>query len=353
MITFYPGPSKVYPQVEMYLQDAFRTGILSANHRSKPFMKMLQTTLALFKEKLEVPSDYEVYFVSSATECWEIISQSLVLNSSFHIYNGAFGAKWLEYAKKIRTHTKGVHFDFQQSPTIALLNQSSEQDEVICITHNETSNGTELPAAFMSELRKATPKLIAVDATSSMGGTDLNWADADIWFASVQKCLGLPPGMGVLVVSPNAIEHAAKIQDRSYYNSLLFIKDNFNKFQTPYTPNTLSIYLLGEVLKQVNPISEVAERIHRCAASWYDFLLINGYELLVKNALVRSKTVVAVEGIPAQIAEIKSNALEVGIVLGNGYGDWKENCFRLANFPAISDEEINVLKRFLEKVDSK
>lgn len=352
MITFYPGPSKVYPQVEMYLQDAFRTGILSANHRSEPFMKMLQNTLALCKEKLEIPSDYEVYFVSSATECWEIISQSLVLKSSYHIYNGAFGAKWMEYAQKIRPLTKGVKFDYNDSPTIALLNQSTDDDEVICITHNETSNATELPTAFMSELRKATSKLIAVDATSSMGGVHLHWQDADIWFASVQKCLGLPPGLGVLVVSPNALAHASNCHDRSYYNSLLFIKDNFNKFQTPYTPNTLIIYLLGEVLKQVDAISDISDRIHQRADAWYDFLLKNGYDLLVENESVRSKTVVAVQGTPSKIAEIKAIAKEAGIVLGNGYGDWKDNCFRLANFPAIADEEIHLLKQFLEQVDS-
>ena len=128
--------------------------------------------------------------------------------------------------------------------------------------------------------------------------------------------------------------------------------DNFNKFQTPYTSNTLSIYLLGEVLKQVDAISDISDRIHQRAGAWYDFLLKNGYDLLVENESVRSKTVVAVQGTPSKIAEIKAIAKEAGIVLGNGYGDWKDNCFRLANFPAIADAEIHLLKQFLEQVDS-
>ena len=31
---------------------------------------------------------------------------------------------------------------------------------------------------------------------------------------------------------------------------------------------------------------------------------------------------------------------------GNGYGAWQRNTFRIANFPAILDEEYEELKRF-------
>ncbi len=77
-LSFYPGPSQLYPEVEGYLQDAYRSGILSMNHRSPAFMDMLSGILAAMHEKLAVPTDYEIYFTSSATECWEIVSQSLV-----------------------------------------------------------------------------------------------------------------------------------------------------------------------------------------------------------------------------------------------------------------------------------
>jgi phosphoserine aminotransferase len=50
--------------------------------------------------------------------------------------------------------------------------------------------------------------LIAVDATSSMAGVELDWQSADIWFASVQKCFGLPAGMAVMVCSPRALQYA-------------------------------------------------------------------------------------------------------------------------------------------------
>ncbi len=70
MLTFYPGPSKVYPELAIYMQDAMKEGILSQNHRSLAFMNMLSNCMNLFKEKQNIPNDYMVYFTSSATECW-------------------------------------------------------------------------------------------------------------------------------------------------------------------------------------------------------------------------------------------------------------------------------------------
>lgn len=68
MITFYPGPSKVYPAVADYAAEAIRTGIVSLNHRSAGFMDIVQETMRLLRLKLAIPNGYHIAFVSSATE---------------------------------------------------------------------------------------------------------------------------------------------------------------------------------------------------------------------------------------------------------------------------------------------
>ncbi|GLU54335.1 aminotransferase class V-fold PLP-dependent enzyme [Dyadobacter frigoris] len=347
MITFYPGPSKVYPEIEHYLSDAYKSGILSVNHRSEPFMKMLKETIETMKLKLEIPADYEVYFCSSATECWEIIAQSLVETKSLHVFNGAFGEKWMEYTQKIKPASSGLFFDLNSLPKIADIIGYQDSD-AICLTHNETSNGTALPDSFFEELRKLTEKIITVDATSSMAGVVFPWKEADVWYASVQKCFGLPAGLSVMIVSPKAVQQAEKIGERDHYNSLLFVRDNFLKYQTPYTPNALGIYLAGRVMQQVEMLSEISVQMKDRAKDWYQFLSKSGYKVLVENEEVRSDTVIAVSGEKQQIAAIKKAATENGIMLGNGYGSWKETSFRIANFPAITLDEINQLKVFLK-----
>ena len=62
-LNFYPGPSKLYPNVDKYALDAFDSGILEQNHRSLPFMAMLEKTIELFKKKLDVPTNYKVFLL--------------------------------------------------------------------------------------------------------------------------------------------------------------------------------------------------------------------------------------------------------------------------------------------------
>ena len=234
-----------------------------------------------------------MYFVSSATECWEIIAESLISDGSVHIYNGAFGEKWMEYTHKLTGSAHSFPFEADENPVLDPTIQFSQQ-AVFCVTHNETSNGTALTAGFLASLRRQIQNVIAVDATSSMAGVLLPWEMADVWYASVQKCFGMPAGMGVMIVSPKAVDQAKAIGNRAHYNSLLFVRDNFLKFQTPYTPNTLGIYLMNKVMQQVAPVENVASKVERRALDWYAFLPEHGFGLLIKNETVRSQTVIAV-----------------------------------------------------------
>lgn len=345
MITFYPGPSKVYPQVADYAAEAVQQGIVSLNHRSAGFMDIVKETVRLLHEKLAIPADYHIALVSSATECWEIVAQSLTETASLHPYSGAFGKKWSEYAYRIK-------------PPVNL-----NEADVLCIVQNETSNGTQVNMETLAQFRRDFSALIAVDAVSSMAGIAFDWSLADVWFASVQKCFGLPAGLAVLIYSPAALKRAEEIGENAHYNSLLFIHENFTKFQTPYTPNGLGVYMLMRVLQQVPPIAMVDKITKKRANDWYSFFAesSSGFDrapgssakagaavnLLINDPAIRSDTVIAVEGSENSIKDIKQAAYQAGIILGNGYGDWKNTTFRIANFPAISDEEIGTLMAFL------
>lgn len=345
VLNFYPGPSKVHPRVGEWMQDAFASGILGMNHRSEAFMQMLSQTLDAFRSALNVPEEYRIYFVSSATECWEIIAQSLVKQKSLHVYNGAFGEKWKEYTQRIHPLANGYAYDINEVPYVT---ESSDDYEVLCITHCETSNGTEIPSGAMQLLRKQFQGLIAVDATSSMAGVSLPWLMADVWFASVQKCFGLPPGLGVMVVSPQALAVAKELQDRRYYNSLLFIEENFRKLQTPYTPNSLGIYLLGRSLTERLNIEMLDVQMSTSADETYAYLTQLGAKLLVANDVVRSRTVIPflTESVE-QTKAIKRFLLQQNILIGNGYGAWKNTSLRIANFPAIEEHEKKQLQHWL------
>lgn len=101
MISFYPGPSQLHSQMGVFMQNAYESGILSANHRSAQVVSLIQNTFELFKQKQNLPDGYELYFVGSGTEAWEIAVQSSVQNIITHYIAGSFAQKWSDYSKAI------------------------------------------------------------------------------------------------------------------------------------------------------------------------------------------------------------------------------------------------------------
>jgi phosphoserine aminotransferase len=348
MVSFYPGPSQVYPSVLRYMKDAYASGIMSINHRSEEFVAIYTKAVALLKEKLDIPEKYSVYFISSATECWEIIAQSLIKNNSAHLYNGAFGKKWFEYTKKLKPEVQAFSFDANTELNVSVADFSAA--EMVCITQNETSNGTQVSNKIIQHFRQRYPdNLLAIDATSSMGGIYLDFKSADVWFASVQKCFGLPAGMAIMVCSQQAVERARALNENKHYNSLVFLDDMMKVRQTPNTPNVLSIYLLMRVLEDINHIVKINKTITSRYRKWETFFETKSNQLnfLSKNKAVRSHTVLAIEANPLLIDQVKTKAKQEGFLLGDGYGELKPNTFRIANFPALRRSEIARLMDFM------
>src|SRR5436190_10365970 len=294
MISFYPGPSRVYDELPKWVKSAHKKDILSMSHRSKEFMTLAKKTVTLLKKNLGVPADYTVFFLSSATECWEVIAQSLVQDKSIHIHNGAFGEKWFEYTRRLKPQAQALPFEVNDE----LKPLSFPDGDVICLTQNETSNGTEVSNKIIAAIAKSNPQpIIAVDATSSMAGIVLDFACADVWFASVQKCFGLPAGLAVMICSPRAISRMKDLAERDHYNSLLFMKEMIDKWQTSFTPNVLGIYLLWCASRQAGRIGQTEKKVRRRQKDWIKFFKgSKDLQLYISNSAVRSRTVIAVRG---------------------------------------------------------
>ncbi|WP_448518655.1 aminotransferase class V-fold PLP-dependent enzyme [Rhodoflexus sp.] len=342
---FYPGPAKLHPLVPQWTMEIFTEGLTSRNHRSPAIISCYQKAVAGLQEKLGVPADYTVLFTSSATECWEILSQSFPTDQLLHIFNGAFGEKWASISRKLGSAVQTLHYDCELPLPLA---EDLPPSDWICLTHCETSNGTYLTANQIVSTRKLYPeRLLALDATSSLGGIIIPWQAVDYVFASVQKCLGLPSGMAVLICSPRATARALQLDNKMHYNSLASSLPLAQQYQTTHTPNILGICLLMKLMENAAPIQEIHNRLQHQADEWYDWLVQNDFDLLIENAAVRSPTVICIRSSKEQIEQLKKSAESAGFVLGNGYGAWKDTTVRIANFPAIKTHEVMTLRNFL------
>ena len=345
MLSFYPGPSKVHPEVLGFIQEAFSNGVVSINHRSERFEVLLKDTLQILHEKWNIPQDYTLYFISSATEAWEIVAQSLIKEKSLHLYNGAFGKKWAHYTKQIIPNAHSFEFGLNEDFKSVTPTLSVKDFDTICLVQSETSNGTG-QTICRSDFDLHEDAIIAVDATSTMGGINLPWSEADVWFASVQKCMGIPAGLGVLICSPKALERAAQLNKKVHYNDVLLMEENRKLFQTHYTPNVLSIYVLNKLAHLLPNLNVIDQQTWKKASILTDYFSnTNAFHLsfLIENPNLRLPTVFALQGKPEQIKRLQNLCLKNNIELGKGYGEWKDNTIRIANFPSHTLEDFSQL----------
>jgi len=342
MLNFYPGPSKLYTGIDIHIQEAVMSGILSMNHRSSDFMELYASVQDRFETYFDLPKGYRLHFTSSATECWFILAQSFPNRSFLHIYNGAFGKKWMEVSKQLNIEHQSYVFDIHAELSTDFTDEYTSA-EIVCTTLVETSNGTFLSNEIQHSIRQTFPDaLIAVDATSGMAGMAVQWEDADIWFASVQKCFGLPSGLGILILSPQAIHTIEHSSRNIHYNSLKRIAENGQTFQTTHTPNILGIYLLSKRIDASvqNDYFMLKDRMN---GLYEHFRKHTSLQPLIIEKEVQSATVLALKGDEEYILQLKKSLKAQQIIIGSGYGVWKDNTVRIANFPAHTNEDFEKL----------
>lgn len=355
--TFSVGPSQLHPSLPEWMVQVYETGLLGASHRGKAFCQMMEGLVASLHDKLAIPADYTIAFTASATENWEILSQSSAAqDSSYHVYSGSFGKKWFDYALAIRPQSVGRHSVINQDGDwidLPLLQSLPiARHRWLCLTQNETSNGTHIPLAQLAAIRKAFPsQLIAYDLTSSMGGIAHPWEAADYWYGSVQKCFGLPAGVGIMVLSPAAVDYFQSVNERNHYNSMAYILEMISQYQTTYTPNVLGLALLEKAVATMPSIDQIEAQTLRRYEQWQQFLTEAFYrdmtQPLIKEEAYRSRTVLAIAMPETDVPRLIRAVSDAGMTLGSGYGQWKKSSVRIANFPVLTDGMIENLRSVL------
>lgn len=352
-IYFTPGPAQLFYSFSDHLRSAIQEDIGSISHRSAAFIKVVEETTEALKELLEIPDDFHVFFLNSANEAWDRIIQNLVENHSHHFVNGSFSEKFYDFALSYgmkSTQTKAADGQAYHDFSIP------EPAELICLAKNETSVGHSFTEVEIATLRRDHPdKLIAIDVVSASPALPVHFQHVDTAYLSVQKAFGMPPGLGLWIVNEKCIEKAAQKSKKvsiGSYRSLPNLKKYAEKHQTPETPNMLYIYILGKIAQDM--IKYGVKRMQNDII--YKATLINqlveshpSLSHFVESPDHRSKSTIVANASNASF--IRSALSEKGMILGTGYGDYKEKHLRIANFPTHSKEMVELLCDILSKME--
>ncbi|MDE2589020.1 MAG: alanine--glyoxylate aminotransferase family protein, partial [Patescibacteria group bacterium] len=319
------------------------------------FEDIFSSVVEGLKKLLSIPEDYTIFFVSSGTEAMERTIENVVKKHSMHFVNGAFSKRFFETALELGKNAKksevklGQGFDFTN-----LTDPVSKSVELLCFTHNETSTGVMLSADQIAKMKKSYPDtLIAVDIVSSAPYANIDFTQADIVFFSVQKGFGLPAGLGVMVVSPQAFEKATVLQKQNNYigtyHNFPTLKKWADKNQTPETPSVFHLYLFSKVLQDMLKIGirTMQRQTDEKAQLLYDFFDTHPtWKPFVSETKFRSPTVIVAE-VGQDQKKLKEYLQKEHVIIGSGYGPNKDMQIRLANFPALSKKDIVKLIRLL------
>ncbi len=350
---FTAGPSALFYTVEEHIKQALKEQVPSISHRSKAYEKLSKETTDNLRELLNVPNDYHLFFTSSASEVWSLLIENCVKKESFHIVNGAFSKKFYNTAIALNRRA-GIHEISEGTCTSIDKVNIPKSAELITIAQNETSTGAAQPLEDIYKLKALHPdKIVAVDCVSALPYIDIDLKQIDSLYFSVQKGFGLPAGLGVWIVNNKCVDKAISLKEKQVsigsYHSIPSFLEKAKKHQTPATPNVLAIYVLGKVAKDMldRGIESIRRETVYKAAILYN--MIKDHTILspfVENEKHQSKTViVANTSIPS--SEIIAAAAKKGMILSAGYGKNKDSQIRIANFPAHSKEQFEMLVDFL------
>lgn len=355
-IYFTVGPTQLYSTVSKHMNQGLADDIYSISHRSGKFMEVFDNAIQGIRKIFNVPDNYSIYFTSSATEAMERVIENTVEENCANFVNGTFSKRFFTIAEKSGKKAMKIEAQpgcgFGQEQIDKILNS-----ECICIVQNETSTGAEFPFSEIYKIKSNNSNsLLAIDIVSSVPYVKPDFSKIDMALFSVQKGMGLPAGLGVLIVSPKSLEKARLLEGRgvitSGYHDFLTMEKYYQKSQTYETPNVLGIYLLGKVCQDmlVEGIEKIRQETEVKADMIYDYFDKSAkFKPYIKDKKIRSKTTIVID-VSGKSAEITSKLAESGIVVSRGYGVNKENHIRIANFPAHSVEDVKRLLAEFEKI---
>ncbi len=353
---FTVGPSELYPTVPQHVQTALDEKIGVITHRGKQFQEIYKNAVDGLRTLLNVPADHHIFFLSSATEIWERIIENCVEHTSFHCVNGSFSKRFYEFSTELGKKAYVEKADFGKGFYPDKITVPADA-EIICLTYNETSSGVSMPVSDINKFREKNKEaLIFVDAVSGLPFPALDFSKIDSAFFSVQKCFGLPAGLGVWIVNQRCMDKADSLLKKGKsigtYHTLPSLLSKGKDNQTPETPNVWNIFLLSKVVEDFNKkgVDVIRKETELKAKMLYDYIESSqNFSFAVEDAALRSYTTI-VANTKISPAEINKKLEPFDMAIGSGYSSYKDTQVRIANFPAISVEQMSALVQKLKEL---
>lgn len=336
-----PGPSPVHPRV---LAQMSRPPIGYLDPELFALLGELQTGL---RSLFQTENPYTLALTGTGMAGMEFCLANLLQPGETAVIavNGFFGGRMCEIAARQGANVMRVDFPWGTPVTPGPVDdacQNAGNVALIGCVHAETSTGVESDCALIGEVARKHDALFVMDAVTSLGGIPVKvdeWG-ADACYSATQKCVGAPPGLAPVTLSPRAWE---KIQNRTaplptWFLDARLLHDYWHTRPATYhhTVPVNAYFALAEALRLIAEEGLDARFARHRATStllWQTLEAMDcGFQPLAPE-LCRLPTLNAVllpEDLQAHDAALRTRLLtEFGIEIGGGFGDLKGKLWRV------------------------
>ena len=213
-----PGPSNPYPEVTLALAGPV------LGHLDPEFLALLDETCDRLRQVFATSNALTLPVSGTGSAGMEAAFVNFVEPGDVVVVgvNGVFGERMCEVAARLGAEVVRVDAPWGEPLDPERLLAAHPSPAIIAVVHAETSTGVRNDVA-----RLGTGKgdaLLLVDTVTSLGGIEVEVDDwgVDLAYSGTQKCLGVPPGLAPLTVSPRALERLRR-RPSSWYLDLNLI----------------------------------------------------------------------------------------------------------------------------------
>jgi alanine-glyoxylate transaminase/serine-glyoxylate transaminase/serine-pyruvate transaminase len=332
-----PGPCNPYPEVV----EAIARPMLG--HLDPEFIGILDETNARLRQVFRTANELTFPVSGTGSAGMEAAFVNFVNPGDVVVIgvNGVFGGRMCDVAERCGAEVVRVDFDWGQPVDQQALLDAHPSPAIIGMVHAETSTGVRSDVEVLGAGKG--DALLLVDCVTSLAGIPLEidaWG-VDIAYSGTQKCLGVPPGLAPLTVSPRALDRLVK-RPQSWYLDLNMIANYVTGGAARAYHHTAPISMvqaihagLGAVLDE--GLEQAWARHAACGERLQTGLVARGFELFAAEGhrLPELTSVLVPENrLPPGTSEgdVRGLLLErYGIEVGGGLGEhagrlWRVGC---------------------------
>ncbi len=337
---FIPGPTNVPERVRQAVN------VPMQDHRAHDFGAPNLGIFRDLKALLRTRDGRVLLFPGSGTGAWEAaITNTLSPGDRVLMArHGQFSALWVQMAQRLGLSVDLIDLPWGAGAPISEFERRLGADtkneiKAVFVTHNETATGVTSDIGAVRRVLDETfhDALLFVDAVSSIGCLpfEMDLWGVDLAVTGSQKGLMMPPGLGILGVSPKALKAAeTATMRRAYFNFADQIENN-DKGYFPYTPPVQLLHGLRAALDLMleEGLDNVIARHRRLAAGVRAAVQAWGLEVCAESPSLYSDTVTAIRtpaGVDARDV-IRIGYDRYNASFGSGLGPLAGKVFRIGH----------------------